>query len=194
MDFGSARLLRPPLIAGALLAANAILAAGLVAVAVRPRPIVLNPSAKGGAELLPEAVPDAAAREFALRYVLHFDNFTPSTIEASQEVLKRMIAPRAWAGASESLEKRRRLAIEGRMSSQAIPVSTAVSGLTVRVDALRRTFLSDKLSREVRVRYDVVLERQPATEPNPFGLGVVSQSIQESQDPGENEGHKEDGK
>ena len=179
MDFGSVRLLRPPLIAGALLAANLVLAAGLVAVALRPRPVVIHPAARGEAELLPGAVPDAAAREFALRYVLHFDNFTPSTIEASNEVLRRMIAPRSWAGANESLEKRRQVVVEGRMSSQVIPISTGVAGMTVTVDALRRTFISDKLSRELKVRYEVTLERQPATEPSPFGLGVVSQVIHE---------------
>ena len=179
MDLGRTRLLRPALIASALLAANVLLAAGLVATALRPRAVVVRPSATAEMELLPGAVPAAAAREFALRYVVNFDNFTPSTIEASTELLKRMIAPRAWAGASESLEKRRQLVVEGRMSSQAIPISAQVDGLRVDVEAVRRTFLSDRLSRESRVRYEVTLERQPATEPNPFGLGVVSQEIHE---------------
>ena len=179
MDFGRARLLRPPLIAGALLAANVALAAGLVAASLRPRPVVVLPSARAEATLFPGAVPEAAAREFAIRYVLHFDNFTPSTIEASHDLLKRMIAPRSWAGASESLEKRRQVALEGRMSSQVIPLSARVRGLTVTVEATRRTFISDKLSREAKIEYEVTLERQPATEPNPFGLGVISQVIHE---------------
>jgi hypothetical protein len=54
-----------------------------------------------------------------------------------------------------------------------------VEGLRVTVDALRRTFISDKLSREAKVRYEVTLEKQPATDPNPFGLGVVAQVIHE---------------
>ena len=179
MDIGTGRLLRPPLIAGALLVSNAMLAAGLVATALRPRPVVIRPAARAEAELLPGVVPATAAREFALRYVLHFDNFTPSTIEASNDVLRRMIAPRSWTGANESLEKRKQVVVEGRMSSQVIPVSTGVAGMTVTVDALRRTFISDRLSREAKVRYEVTLERQPATEPNPFGLGVISQVIHE---------------
>lgn len=179
MGIGRLRLLRPPLVAGALLAANLVLAAGLVAAAIRPRPIVVLPSARGEAVLLPGALPEAAAREFALRWVLHFDNFTPGTIEGSHEVLRRMIAPRAWAGASESLEKRKRVTLEGRMSSQAIVLSTRVEGLTVSVEAIRRTFISDKLSRELKVRYEITLEKQPATEPNPFGVGVVAQVIHE---------------
>ena len=179
MVLGRTGVLRPALIAGSLLAADVILAAGLAVVALRPRPVLVLPAARAEAELLPGAVPEAAAREFALRYVLHFDNFTPSTIEPATDLLKRMIAPRAWSGASESLEKRRQLVVEGRMSSQAIPISARVEGLRVNVEAIRRTFLSDRLSREIRVRYEVTLEKQPATEPNPFGLGVISQVIHE---------------
>ena len=58
------------------------------------------------------------------------------------------------------------------------------------VEALRRTFIADKLSRETKVRYEVLLEIQPATEPNPYGLAVVSQEIHEI----EPAGGREDGK
>lgn len=179
MDIGSGRVLRPALIAGALLAVNVLLAAGLAASSLRPRPVVVLPSARAGADLLPGAVPEATAREFALRYVLHFDNFTPSTLDATQQVLQRMISARSWSGATQALEKRRQVVQEGRMSSQVIPLSARVEGLTVTVDAVRRTFISDRLSREAKVRYEVTLERQPAVDPNPFGLGVVHQAIHE---------------
>lgn len=179
MDLRSGGLLRPTLIAGALLAANVLLSAGLAASALRARPVVVLPSARGEVELLPGSVPEEAAREFGLRYVLHFDNFTPSTIDAVQGILQRMIAARSWSNATQALEKRRQLVLEGRMSSQVIPTGVQTSGMTVRVDALRRTFIADRLSREIRATYVVVLERQPATEPNPFGLGVISQDITE---------------
>ncbi len=169
MDLGRARLLRPPLIAGALLAANLVLAGGLVAGALVPRRIVVLPSARSQVELWPGAVPDAAAREFALRYVLAFDNYTPATIEAATDGLKRMLAGR------------RRVAIEGRMSSQTLPLGAEVDGLRVTVRALRRTFVSDRLSREARVAYVVEIEKQPATEASPFGLAVVSQDIREEE-------------
>jgi hypothetical protein len=166
-------------IAGSLIAVNAVLAAGLAASALKGRSVVVVPSAKTGGELLPGAVPDETAREFALRYVLHFDNFTPSTLDATQQVLQRMIAARSWSGATQALEKRRQVVQEGRMSSQVIPLSTRVDGLTVTVHAVRRTFISDRLSREATVRYEVALERQPAVESNPFGLGVIQQNIHE---------------
>jgi hypothetical protein len=65
------------------------------------------------------------------------------------------------------------------MSSQVIPLASTVRGLTVTTDAVRRTYISDRLSREARVRYEVTLEPQPPTDPNPFGLGVVAQMIHE---------------
>jgi hypothetical protein len=167
------------MMAGVLVGINVLLAAALTVSALRPRPVVVLPSAKTSAELLPGAVPEETAREFALRYVLHFDNFTPSTLDATHLVLQRMIGARSWSGAVQALDKRRQVVQEGRMSSQVIPLSARAEGLTVTVDAVRRTFISDRLSREARVRYEVTLERQPPTVPNPFGLGVVTQVIHE---------------
>jgi hypothetical protein len=179
MDGKSRHVLRPSVIAVALLGTHAALGLGLAASVLRPRPVVVVPAAKSGGELLPGVVPDEAAKEFALRYVLHFDNFTPSTLDATQQVLQRMIAPRSWSGATQALEKRRQLVQEGRMSSQVIPLVSTVKGMTVTTDAVRRTFISDRLSREARVRYELTLERQPPTDSNPFGLGVVAQVIHE---------------
>ena len=179
MDFGRLARLRPSVIAGALLAANALLAFGLAALALAPRPVRVVPAARAEAELWPGVVPAAAAREFALRYVMTFDNWTPATVEAAGEACKRMIHARSFAGASAALDQRRRVASEARMSVQAVPLDAEVDGLRVRVRALRRTFVSDKLSRESKAVYELVLERQPAVEPNPFGLAVVSQDIRE---------------
>jgi hypothetical protein len=179
MELGSLGRLRPPVIAGALLAANAILAFGLAALALAPRPVRVVPAARAEAELWPGAVPAAAAREFALRYVSTFDNWTPPTVEAATEALKRMVAARSYASAAAALDKRVRVAVEARMSVQALPGDVEVDGLRVRIKALRRTFVSDKLSRESKAVYEIALEKQPATDANPFGLAVVSQDIRE---------------
>jgi hypothetical protein len=173
------RLLRPAVIAGSLLAANVALSGALAVAALRPRPLRLVPSARSAEELLPGAVPEAAVREFALRYVTHFDNYTPGTIDAAEQAVKRMVSARTASRAAQGLERRRTLSTEGRMASQAIPVSASVEGSRATVEALRRIFVSDKLSRESRVRYRLELERQPPTELNPFGLAVVSQEIED---------------
>jgi hypothetical protein len=177
MERDGTRRLRLPLIAAGLLASNAILAGALAARALLPGPVVVLPSARAETILLPGAVPEAAAREFALRYVLHFDNYTPATIEASHAVLRPMISARSWAGASEALDRRTKVVLEGRMASQLLPRSTRVEGLRVTVEGLRRTFVADKLSREVPATYEVQLEKQPGTDANPYGLAVVSQEI-----------------
>ena len=179
MDLGINRVLRPAVMAGILIGINVLLAGALTVSALRPRPVVVLPSARAAGELLPADVPEETAREFALRYVLHFDNFTPSTLDATHQVLQRMIGARSWTSATQALDKRRQVVQEGRMSSQVIPLAARVEGLKVVVDAVRRTFISDRLSRETKVRYEVTLERQPPTAPNPFGLGVVTQVIHE---------------
>ena len=179
MRIGNRFLLRPALIGGILLSTNVALAAALVWVALAPKAVVIVPSARAGETIWPGAVPEGAIREFALRYVLHFDNFTPGTIEESTRILLQMISPRSWSGAERALEKRRNLVIEGRMSSQVLPLDAKVVGRVVTVETVRRTFLGDRLSREVTVRYIVTVESQPPTGPNPFGLAVVSQEIEE---------------
>jgi hypothetical protein len=178
--FGAAaRFLRPPVIVGTLLVSNVLLAAGLTVRALAPRPVRIVPSARAEATLFPDVVPEEALKEFALRYVLHFDNYTPATIEETTRALQKMISARSWSGAAQALEKRRQVALEGRMSSQVLPLRVQAAGSRVTVEAIRRTFISDRLSREARVRYEVTLEKQPPTDSNPFGLGVVTQEIHE---------------
>ncbi len=171
----------------ALAAADLILALALVWKCLERKPVVVVPWARAREELLPGAVPDGAAREFALRYVLLFDNFTPATIDASTDLLRPLIAPRFFAQAAEALEKRRGVVREGRMSTQVavdrLPseIERFPDGTTeVRFTALRRTFIADRLSSETRTRYVVALEPAAPTSLNPWGLLVIGQSIREN--------------
>lgn len=171
----------------ALALVNVALGAALVWKTLERKPVVVVPWAKSQVEALPGQVPDTAAREFALRYVLLFDNFTPATIDESTEMLKSLIAPRFWTEATEALEKRKAVVHEGRMSAQAIlergpsEIERFEDGtVEVRFYALRRTFIADKLSSQVRARYVVALEPAPPTELNPYGLLVIGQAIHEN--------------
>jgi len=148
---------------------------------------VVVPSARSKEEILPGHIPDVAAREFALRYVLLFDNFTPATIDAVTEILKPLIAPRFWTRVVDALEKRRSIVREGRMATQTMPDLSATrierlsdETLDVQITARRRSFISDRLSREQVVRYTVTLESAHPSPLNPFGLLVVGQSIHET--------------
>ena len=150
-------------------------------------PVVVVPWARSEETLFPGQVPDGAAKEFALRYVLLFDNFTPSTIDGSTELLAPLIAPRFWSQASEALEKRRTIVREGRMSTQVaverVPAEIERypdGAIEVRFEAVRRTFIADRLSTESRARYVVAIEAAAPTALNPWGLLVIGQSIRES--------------
>lgn len=179
MVHSSRGLLRPAVIVGVLMSTQVVLSVALVWAALRPRPIRVIPSAHARETVWPGAVPEAAAREFALRYVIHFDNYTPSTLEGSRDVLLAMVSPRSWSDAEKAFEKRRRVVEEGRMASQVVPLEARVKDRRVIIEALRRTFVGDRLSREARVRYVVTIEQQEPTVPNPFGLAVVAQEIKE---------------
>lgn len=166
--------------------ANLLLASALAWRCLSRSPVAV-PWAPGRPALLPGHVPDDAAREFALRYVLLFDNFTPGTIDASTALLQPLLAPRFYAQAAEALEKRRAVVHEGRMSTQVaverLPaeIERFPDGtLEVRFTAVRRTFIADRLSTETRARYVVALETAEPTALNPWGLLVVGQSIREN--------------
>lgn len=166
---------------------NVVLGGALAWKCLERKPVVVVPGAKAEEEVFPGHVPDVVAREFAFRYALLFDNFTPATIDASTDLLKTLVAPRFWSQATEALEKRRAVVREGRMSMQVVVDRMAAEierfpdgTVEVRFHAVRRTYIADKLSNEARARYVVALEPAAATTLNPYGLLVIGQSIHES--------------
>jgi hypothetical protein len=167
--------------AGAVL----VLSVALAGLALAPRPHVLVPAAIAPMVLPPNEVPDEAARSFALLYVLTFDNYTPATIAIATAALKARVAPRRWADVADALDRREKVAVEGRMSSMCVStgeteIARPVDGTIVAVVvASRRLFIADKLSKESSVRYRLVLEPCPPTAANPNGLAVVAQGVEE---------------
>ncbi len=166
--------------AGAVL----VLSIALAAVATGPRPYVLVPAAVEPVELLPDQVPDEAARSFALLYVMMFDNYTPATIEASAAALKARVAPRCWSEVADALDRRVKVAVEGRMSSHCVAGKTEINRpgdgtIVAEIAASRRLFIADKLSKHSVVTYRLVLEPCAPTASNPNGLAVVAQGLEE---------------
>jgi hypothetical protein len=163
-----------------------VLSGVLSVVATAPRPHVLVPAATAPSVVAPDDVPDAAARSFALLYVLTFDNFTPATIAAATQALKARVAPRRFSEVADALDRRASVVVEGRMASQlagadAVELARPGDGtIAVRVEGTRRLFIADKLSKESRVAYRLVLEPCPPTAANPNGLAVVAQAVEEA--------------
>jgi hypothetical protein len=169
-------------------AAVLVLAAALAAAALRPRPVVVVRGAAAPRVAVPGEVPDAAAVAFCLIYIYQFDNYTPATVEAGSRALKARIAPRAFAGASDALDRRAQVIVEGRMASHVVagPDGRVERGrdgtLAVTIEGARRVFIADRLSRQERVRYRLELETCAPTDANPHGLAVVAQVVEEVPD------------
>jgi hypothetical protein len=167
--------------AGAVL----VLSIALAFAATSPKPVVLVPGAKVPVEARPGDVPDEAARSFAQLYVLTFDNYTPATVDKAAAALKARVAPRRFTEVADALDRRTKVVVEGRMSSHVVaagPAEVARPGdgtIAVTVDATRRLFIADKLSKESQVRYRIVLEPCAPTAANPNGLAVVAQGVEE---------------
>ncbi len=167
-------------------AAVVLLSAALAVAALRPRQVVVVSGARAPSVASPGEVPDAAAVAFCHIHIYEFDSYTPGTIEAATRSLKSRIAGRAWAQASEGLDRRARVVEEGRMASQVVlaPEGRVERGETLRVtiEGLRRVFIADRLSREERVRYRLELETCAPTAGNPHGLAVLAQMVEEVPD------------
>lgn len=181
-------LKRRDLLLAALVGAVAIdllLGLALTIKALERRPVLVLPQESLAQ---PGEIGDDTAKDFARLYLVTFDTYTPSTLPAATEWLKKRLSPRTWSQASEGLDRRLAVAREGRMSSMVVPVDDGTvdraSGVTVTVRARRTVVIADRLSRESTAVYRIALERIAPTAANPGGIVVASQSVEEVKDEG----------
>ena len=85
---------------------------------------------------------------------------------------------------ADALDRRVRVAIEGRMSSHCVAGKSEISrpgdGTIVAViEASRRLFIADKLSKDSTVTYRLVLEPCAPTVADPNALAAVAQGLEE---------------
>ena len=164
----------------ASVAVDVLLGIGLAIKALERRAILVLPQEKLA---VPGEIDDDTARDFARLYLVTFDTYTPSTLPAATEWLKKRLSPRAWTQASEGLDRRLSVAREGRMSSLVVPIDEGTvdrgGGLTVTVRARRTIVIADRLSKESTAVYRLALERIAPTVANPAGIVVASQTVEE---------------
>jgi hypothetical protein len=169
----------------AAVALDLLLGIALTVKALEPRPVLVLPQEELAT---PGEITDDAARDFARLYLTAFDTYTPSTLPAATEWLKKRLSPRTWTQASEGLDRRLAVAREGRMSSLAVPIDEGVverkDGVVVTVRARRTVMIADRLSRDSTALYRFSLERIAPTPANPSGIVVASQSVEEVKDEG----------
>jgi len=179
-------LKRRDLLLAALIASVALdllLGFALTIKALERRPILVLPQESLAA---PDDISDETAREFARSFIVSFDTFTPSTLPAATEWLKKRLSPRTWSQASEGLDRRLAVVREGRMSSLVVPLDDGVveraDGIRVTLRARRTIVIADRLSRDSTALYRLALERIAPTAANPSGIVVTSQSVEENPD------------
>lgn len=179
-------LKRRDLLLAALIASVALdllLGVALTIKALERRPILVLPQEALAA---PDDISDDTAREFARLFIVSFDTFTPSTLPAATEWLKKRLSPRTWSQASEGLDRRLAVVREGRMSSLVVPLDDGIverdDGIRVTLRARRTIVIADRLSRDSTAVYRLALERIAPTAANPSGIVVSSQSVEENPD------------
>jgi hypothetical protein len=169
----------------ASVALDVLLGLGLAIKALERRAILVLPQERLA---VPGEIDDDTARDFARLYLVTFDTYTPSTLPAATEWLKKRLSPRAWTQASEGLDRRLAVAREGRMSSLVVPLDEGTvdraDGLAVTVRARRTIVIADRLSKESTAVYRLELERIAPTVANPAGIVVASQTVEEVKNEG----------
>jgi len=160
-----------------------VLAIALLQKAKEPRPVVLVPGLDAPRVVHPGQVPDTLARDFAIDFATHFENFSPATVEAAGRFLKGRVSPSIFQQFAAVLDKRARLVHETGMVSQfLIPdpgqaiVRREEGALAVAFPAVKRVYVGDKLSQEGKLTYRVLLTTQEPTRDNPTGIYVLGQS------------------
>ena len=157
-----------------------VLAAGLVVVLIRPRPIhyiaPATAAATGGVSY-PGKVPSASAASFATAWLMNWVNYTPQTADEVYARSLGVMAPGLLAkittGLEEELAKIRRERISSSFSLSDDPkVLEELRGFAVVFTGERAIYVGKEEMLSEKVRFIVEVRPCPLTEGAPYGLMV----------------------
>lgn len=174
---------------GALLGANFILSGAVAAVALRRSPVVVVPGVRESRVVLPDQVPDAAARKFAHFYLGIFDDYTPETIEERSTYVLRFVAPEILGQVRRELQERATYVVRAQEASHltlpppdlspTAPALERLEGglLRIEVTGVRRTTIAAEPKGAARIRYTLTLRPVLPTDQDAYGFVIVGQTI-----------------
>lgn len=183
-----------------LAALNAALTTAVLTVGLRGRPTLVVPGVKREQVSIPSQVPDEAIRNFAILYLLYFDDYSPATAVDRANYLLRFVSADRVEAARRGLEERATYVVRARESSQVsppLPEHVQVERLDrgrcrVRLSAVRRTLIGDVPKEVLEVRYVLDVAPVVPSETNAFGLVVTGQAIDAQAAPGTEAKEKEE--
>jgi hypothetical protein len=167
------------------LEAACVLLAGTVAglvgltlwLATRPVPL-LYPTAAGPLLVLPGAVPDTLAVDFAQQLVLLLGNVTPATAADAHAAVAKYLHPQLLLPFQTAMARERDLLRTDEMATQlavrSATVTTPGVPRIVTVQALRRIYVGTTPIRDEEVQATVTLRLVAPSPLNPYGLVVTA--------------------
>ena len=157
-----------------LLAGTAAGLAGLtVWLATRPVPL-LYPTAAGPLLVLPGAVPDTLAVDFAQQLVLLLGNVTPATAADAHTAVAKYVHPQLLLPFQTAMTRDRTDEMATQLAVRSATVTTPGSPRTVTVMALRRLYVGKTPIRDEEVQAMVTLLPVAPSPLNPYGLVVTA--------------------
>jgi hypothetical protein len=144
----------------------------------RPAPIYYIPASVGPGLLVPGAVPDALAVDFAQQLVLLLGNVTPATAADAHAAVAKYLHPQLLLPYTTHMAREREVLRADEMATQLAVRSATVttSGVprTVTVTALRRIYVGKTPIRDDEVQALVTLLPVIPSPLNPYGLVVTA--------------------
>jgi len=160
-----------------LSAACCVLAAGLIVVATRPRPIHYLPAAPSAGFSYPGRIPPSSAVSFASAWLMNWLNYSPGTAEEVYERSLVFMSPsfqaRVNAGLDEELAKIARDKLSSVFTLKKEPgIEESVPGFRVIFVGERGIYVGKEEMAREELRFTVDVRRSYPTETNPYGLAV----------------------
>jgi hypothetical protein len=144
--------------------------------ATRPVPL-LYPTAAGPLLVVPGAVPDTLAVDFAQQLVLLLGNVTPATAADAHTAVAKYLHPQLLLPFQTAMARERELLHTDEMATQLAvrraTVTTPGVPRIVTVQALRRLYVGTTPIRDDEVQATVTLRPVAPSPLNPYGLVVV---------------------